>query len=75
MNTPHLVKMANEIGAYFAAYPDREQAARDVAAHLKKFWDPRMRAQIVAHMRDADGAGLSDISMAAVRQLATETSQ
>lgn len=63
--------MANEIADYFAAYPDREQAARDVANHLIKFWDPRMRAQIIAHVRDSNGEGLSAIALAAIRQLTT----
>ena len=70
MNIQHLVKMANEIGDYFAAYPDRERAVRDVAAHLKKFWDPRMRAQIIEHVRDRQGEGLTDIARVAVQQLA-----
>lgn len=71
MNIQHLVKMANDIGLYFAAYPDRAQAERDVANHLTKFWDPRMRAQIVAYVRDNNGEGLSDISLGAVRQLSS----
>lgn len=70
MNIQHLIKMANEIGDYFAAYPDRAQAERDIANHLKKFWDPRMRAQIIAHVRDNQGEGLSDIARMAVQQLA-----
>jgi len=44
----YLVKMANEIGAFFASEPDPEQAVNAVAGHLRRFWDPRMRAQIVA---------------------------
>ena len=71
MNIQHLIKMSNEIGLYFAAYPDRAQAEREVALHLTRFWDPRMRAQIIAHLRDHGGAGLSDIALAAVRQLAS----
>ncbi len=70
MNIQHLIKMTNEIGQYFAAYPDRAQAEREVALHLTRFWDPRMRAQIVAHLRDNGGAGLSDIALVAIRQLA-----
>jgi formate dehydrogenase subunit delta len=51
-----LVYMANQIGKFFAS--QGEAASVDgVAAHIKKFWDPRMRATILAHL-DAGGAGL-----------------
>ena len=43
--------MANDIGTFFEAEPDKAEAARSVANHLRRFWDPRMRRQIVAHYR------------------------
>jgi len=69
MNIDTLVRMANDIGAFFAAEPDKDEAVRSVCAHLKRFWDPRMRVQIVAHY-GSGGAGLSDVSRAAVALLA-----
>lgn len=69
MNTAHLVKMANDIGAFFAAEADPEQAARDIAQHLTKFWEPRMRQAIVAHLA-AGGAGLAGPVRRAVELLA-----
>ena len=42
MKIEYLVKMANEIGAFFASEPDPEQAVNAVAGHLRRFWDPRM---------------------------------
>jgi formate dehydrogenase subunit delta len=47
MNSAHLISMANQIGAFFEAMPDREQAVRDVADHLRRSWDPRMREQLL----------------------------
>jgi len=47
MNSAHLVRMANQIGAFFEAMPDREQAIRDVADHLRRSWEPRMREQLL----------------------------
>jgi formate dehydrogenase subunit delta len=47
MNAEHLVRMANQIGAFFEAMPDREQAVRDIADHLRRSWDPRMRQQLL----------------------------
>ncbi len=61
--------MANDIGAFFAAEPDSGEAARGVAGHLRRFWDPRMRRQIVDHYREG-GAGLSPVALAALAELA-----
>lgn len=69
MDVERLVAMANDIGNYFASEPDREAGINGIANHLVKFWDPRMRTQIIAHLADG-GAGLSDISKAAVEILA-----
>ena len=35
----------------------RDKAVPDIADHIRKFWDPRMRKAIFAHL-DAGGAGL-----------------
>lgn len=60
MDGKKLVKMANEIAAFFAAEPDRKDAVAGVAGHLKKFWDPRMRREILA-LLDAGGEGMDDL--------------
>lgn len=65
MNIQHLVKMANQIGQFFEAEPDQAQAASDVASHIKRFWDPRMRKAIVAHVGKG-GDGLLPIVQQAV---------
>lgn len=69
MNAEHLVKMANEIGSFFAAGNDDATAAGLIADHLRRFWDPRMRRQIAAYV-EGGGAGLSDRTRAAVKLLA-----
>lgn len=51
-----LVYMANQIGKFFHAQ-GHEKTVAGVAEHIKKFWDPRMRKHIFAHL-DAGGAGL-----------------
>lgn len=48
MDGNNLVRMANRIADFFESLPDREEAMAEVAAHLHRFWDPRMRAQILA---------------------------
>ena len=69
MRVERLVSMANDIGAFFNAEADKAEAAKNVASHLRRFWDPRMRRQIVAHYREG-GADLDDVVRSAVRLLA-----
>jgi formate dehydrogenase subunit delta len=66
-----LVSMANDIGAFFNAEADKAVAAQGVANHIKRYWDPRMRHEIVAHYREAGGAGLDPVARSAVALLAT----
>jgi formate dehydrogenase subunit delta len=66
MNIDRLVTMANQIGAFFASYPDRDEATTEIASHLKRFWAPRMRQQLYAHIDAEDGAGLSTIVLDAI---------
>jgi formate dehydrogenase subunit delta len=51
-----LVMMANQIGRFFTPQRGGDDVA-GIADHLEKFWDPRMKENIVAHWR-AGGAGL-----------------
>ena len=51
-----LVYMANQIGKFFHAQ-GHEKTVAGVSEHIRKFWDPRMRKQIFAHL-DTGGAGL-----------------
>ena len=67
----HLVQMANDIGAYFASEPDRAIALDGIATHVRRYWEPRMRRHIYAHI-DAGGAGLDELPLAALRQLSTK---
>jgi formate dehydrogenase subunit delta len=56
MSPDRLVYMANQIGRFFQSQgPDK--TVPGTAEHIRKFWDPRMRAAIFAHL-DAGGAGL-----------------
>jgi formate dehydrogenase subunit delta len=62
-----LVKMANEIAAFFEAEPDRAAAIEGVAGHLKRFWDPRMRREIVQWVDERNGEGLNELAAAAIK--------
>jgi formate dehydrogenase subunit delta len=67
MSVDKLVYMANQIGKFFA-HQGEAQAAVAVATHLKRYWDPRMRNAIVAHL-DAGGSGLDPLVHRAVESL------
>jgi formate dehydrogenase subunit delta len=66
LDLDNLIVMANRIGHFFEAQPDREEALAGIADHVKKFWEPRMRVQILAAVGTEAGAGLSDIVSAAL---------
>jgi formate dehydrogenase subunit delta len=56
MSADRLIYMANQIGKFFQSQ-GHDKAVPGIAEHIKKFWDPRMRRAIFAHL-DAGGAGL-----------------
>lgn len=66
-----LVMMANQIAGFFA-HRGEAKAVPEISDHLKKFWDPRMRAAIIAHVADG-GGGLSPFALKAVQRLTEET--
>lgn len=74
MNVERLVEMANDIGHYFEVEPQHEDAVNGFVNHLVRFWDPRMRAQIVAHLEQSGGAGLDPLPREAVMRLAAQMS-
>ena len=65
---PHrLAYMANQIGKFFVT-EDKATAVANIADHLMKFWDPRMRIEIIAHLADG-GEGLDPEVREAVAML------
>jgi formate dehydrogenase subunit delta len=65
-----LVKMANAIGTFFEADPERTAAVEGIAGHLQKFWEPRMRRELLAHVEQTGGSDLKPVVLEAVRTLA-----
>ncbi len=56
MDVNNLIRMANQIGSFFESMPDRQQAVQDIATHIRRFWEPRMRRAII-DILDQDAAG------------------
>ena len=50
MEIDTLIHMANRIGAFFEAQPDRDEGLDGVAEHLRRYWEPRMRRSLLAHI-------------------------
>jgi formate dehydrogenase subunit delta len=69
MDIGRLVAMANDIAAFFDSEPDKAVAAEGVRFHLARFWDPRMRREIITHV-NAGGGGLEPTARRAVELLA-----
>ena len=71
MNIDQLIKMANRIGDFFSAMPNREEGLEGVANHIEKFWEPRMRKALLDFLANhpegatADNA-LNETALAAV---------
>ena len=67
MSPETMIRMANQIAAFFKTQPKIDQA-QGVADHISDFWEPRMKAKLVAYVTDG-GAGLDDLVIEASRRL------
>jgi formate dehydrogenase subunit delta len=66
MNIDNLVTMANQIGTFFASYPDAREGRTEIANHLQRYWAPRMRSQLFSHIDSEQGEGLNPIVIEAL---------
>jgi len=71
MNIQHLITMANQIGDFFSSYPDQAEARQDIAQHINRFWAHNMREQLVRHVTENGGQGLTPIVAEAIRENAS----
>lgn len=69
MDAEYLVQMANDISNFFAPANPPAQAAAEVATHIRRQWEPRMRRQIIEIWRSGGGE-FSDVARAAIALLA-----
>lgn len=68
----HLMQMANDIGNFFRSEPERKDAVASIANHIAKYWTPRMRQKLLAHVQEHGEAGLDELPREALRLLATQ---
>lgn len=71
MHIEQLIIMANDIATFFQGAVDRSEAVQSVATHLRRYWDPRMRKQII-ECYQAGETDLSELARAAVAALIIE---
>jgi formate dehydrogenase subunit delta len=62
-----MIHRANQIALFFAGYP-HDEAVAGVTDHFEKFWERRMRDQIMDYVAHG-GPGLHELALEAVKQL------
>ena len=62
-----MVHRVNEIARFWEAYP-HDEAVAGVADHIRKFWEPRFRRQLVEYAGGA-GTGLRPLALEAINAL------
>jgi formate dehydrogenase subunit delta len=67
MNVDNLIRMVNRIGSFFAAMPNRDEAMHDIAQHVRRFWEPRMRQQLFEHIDEHQAEGIDPIVVDALK--------
>ncbi|MFL6150768.1 MAG: formate dehydrogenase subunit delta [Ornithinibacter sp.] len=50
---PPVVRLGHDLVRNFEALPD-DKAAVEIATHIRKFWEPRMRHELLARIRRGD---------------------
>lgn len=72
MSTEKLIRMANQIAAFFRPYPE-DQAVKGIHDHLMAFWTPSMRRTLCAYT-DGERDKLDPLVAKALLQFPTERS-
>ena len=67
-----LVRMAQQIADNNNITPDVEVVAAKVAEHIQKYWDPRMKQQIIDYAK-SDEAQVTQVVARAISQIRVKT--
>lgn len=73
----NLILMANRIGSFFEAQPNREESLAGIASHIRNFWEPRMRNAMLEFLEQhPDGSNgthtLTPITLEAIERHKTQ---
>ena len=67
-----MLHKANSIAQFFAAYP-HDEAVAGVANHIRMYWVPRMRAQLIEYVNQHGNEGLNPLVVEATSKLEVPT--
>jgi formate dehydrogenase subunit delta len=67
-----LTRMANDIGNFFRSEPQRAEAVAGIANHITKYWTPRMRQKLMAHVQKHGMGELNELPQEAMKMLAQQ---
>lgn len=73
MDDGKMVHRANQMAAYFSAYP-QARAEEETETHIRKFWEPRIRAQLIGYV-ERGGDELHPLVVKAAEALKADTDQ
>ena len=59
MDTRDMIRMANQIAEFFKGYP-HDDAVKETADHINRFWEPRMRVAFLDYV-SSGGDGLDQL--------------
>jgi formate dehydrogenase subunit delta len=62
-----MIHKANQIALHFAGFP-REEAIEGVRDHIQKFWEHRMKDQLIDYVGHG-GGGLHELVLEAVKRM------
>lgn len=71
MSHDKIVRMVNQIAKFFESQPKPDKAGH-VAAHVMEFWEPRMRDELAALLKEG-GTGLSPLALEGAKRLFAQT--
>lgn len=76
MNIDHLIRLANRIGTFFEAMPNRDEGLEGVAHHIQMFWEPRMRNAMLDFLeKQPDGQASEESGLSAIVLTALTTNK
>jgi len=64
-----VIPMANQIAGFFLSQGDPAAAVAGAADHIKAFWAPVMRRELLALVDSGKAGGLSDVAREAILRL------
>lgn len=65
-NIDHLIQLANRIGDFFEALPNRQEGLDGIADHIRKFWEPRMRTAMLNFLAEHPEGRTQEAELSAI---------